>query len=314
MNVYDNINSLTADAGNIALACGNFDGIHQGHQRVFAELVTFCKKQNLKPVIFSFDPHPRKVLLGDHTVQLLTSLDHKLQLFERYGINHTVIFPFSKEVAAMSPEYFVKNCLTNSSVKAVFAGQQWRFGHRGSGNIDTLKSLADGFSVQAIEELASVTEKISSSHIRQHLINGELQTAERFLGRRFSVLGTIVRGEQVAGRLLNCPTANLSSLNEVIPPNGIYAGFGKFDSKVYPGVINVGYSPTFHDESAPTKVEFHVFDFDDDLYGKEMEVEFVEFVRGEIKFDSVDELILEIQNDIARCRKILTNLETTMEQ
>lgn len=314
MNVFSTIDSLTSEVGNIALACGNFDGIHQGHQRVFKELVAFSSKHGLTPVIFSFDPHPRKVLSGNETVQILTSPDHKLQLFERYGINHTVVFPFSKEVAAMSPEKFVNDCLINSSVKAIFAGQKWRFGSKGTGTIDTLKVMADGFSVQAIEELVGATEKISSSHIRQHLLNGELQTAENFLGRRFSILGTVVRGEQVAGKLLNCPTANLASLSEVIPPNGIYAGFGKFDGKVYPGVINVGYSPTFHDESAPTKVEFHVFDFDADLYGKEMEVEFVEFIRGEKKFDSIDELILEIKNDIARCREILNDLETTMEQ
>lgn len=316
MNIFTDIKELTEKQGNVALACGNFDGVHLGHQEVFRQLIEFCKKKGYEPAIFCFSPHPRKVLSGDKTVKLLTSDAHKLRLFKRYGIKNVVVCEFSRAVAMMEPELFVSHSLINSKVKAVFTGKGWRFGRSGLGNVDTLNLMSSklGFAVCPVSEVDFGPEKVSSSNVRDHILAGELNQAEKLLGRRFSLLGNVVAGEQIAGIRLNVPTANIACENEIIPPSGVYSGFVKIEDETYPGIINVGYSPTFHDTESPIKVEFHVFDYDSDLYKKEIEVEFVSFIRGEKKFDSIESLKKEISANVVTARSTLAGCSSTIKE
>ncbi len=315
MNVFGSVNELTASQGKVALACGNFDGVHRGHQKVFRQLMSFCKDKDITPAAFTFEPHPRKVLSGDSTVKLLTSASHKQLLLKHYGIEHIVVHKFDQETAMMDPELFVSRCLVNSDVEAVFTGRGWRFGRSGLGGVNTLLGMTEqlGFEVCPVAEVELGLEKVSSSNIRDHILGGELDEAEQLLGRRFSLLGNVIAGEKIAGEKLGFPTANMECGSEVIPPDGVYAGFVRAGDRVYPGIINVGYSPTFHEQGAPVKVEFHLFDFSADLYGQKIEVEFVRFIRGERKFDSIKDLKEEITANITLARSVLAGCSPTMK-
>lgn len=316
MNIFTDIKELTVNQGNVALACGNFDGVHLGHQEVFRQLIEFCEKSGFEPAIFCFSPHPRKVLSGDKTVKLLTSDAHKLRLFSRYGIKNVVVCEFSSAVAMMEPEAFVRSSLINSQVKAVFTGKDWRFGRSGLGDVNTLNQMSSklNFAVCPVSEVDFGPEKVSSSNIRDHILAGELSQAEKLLGRRFSLLGKVVAGEKIAGGKLKVPTANVACENEIVPPSGVYSGFVKIEGEIHPGIINVGYSPTFHDTESPIKVEFHVFDYDSNLYQKEIEVEFVSFIRGEKKFSSIESLKREISANVVTARSILAGCNPTIKE
>ncbi len=273
---FETIDALTASVGPIALACGNFDGVHIGHQHLLADLIAYCDTHTLTPAVFTFTPHPRKVINHAHSVRLLTALDHKIALLERYGIKHLVLHAFTLETAQTEPEDFVKECLVNSGVNAIFVGKEWRFGKKGKGSIETLErlSIAHSFSVKSVSEVFSDAKKASSTTVRTCINNGNMVEAAHLLGRNFTLLAEVVKGEGIAYGKLGFPTANLQVDNEVIPPSGVYAGYIKIDSQVFKCIINVGYSPSFHHEDAPVKVEAHIFDYTGNLYHHQLELEF----------------------------------------
>ncbi len=302
MKIFKSVAELTAAVGQVSLACGNFDGVHCGHQHILTVLKESSKKLGTTPVIFTFDPHPRKVI-GSENSSLITATTHKLELFEQYGVGHVVLYNFTRETMNISPEDFI-NELVNDNVLAVIAGSKWRFGAKGAGTIETLRQQKR-CDVIAADEVMGGVEKISSTTIRQHITTGEMRDAKRLLGRYFSLEGKIIQGDQIASKVIGVPTANIEVRGEVLPQNGIYAGLAKLNGITYPGVINVGYSPTFHTDDAPVKVEIHIFDFDQNIYGENLEIKFVEFIRGEEKFDSTESLIKQIFADIEEAKRIL---------
>ncbi|MCK5834255.1 MAG: bifunctional riboflavin kinase/FAD synthetase [Lentisphaeria bacterium] len=314
MNCYDSLIQLTQAKGKIALACGNFDGVHLGHQQLLSQLIDYSESVGATPAIFTFHPHPRKVIGHDKSVALLTSFEHKLKLFAQYGIKHVICHNFTLETAKTDAECFARNELINAEVCALFVGKAWRFGHRGQGSILTLESLGldSKFEVKTITEIGTTEEKVSSTNIRKHLIKGEMKQASNLLGRNFSLLGQVISGEGIATGKLGFPTANLEVNNEVIPPSGVYAGYIRVHTAVFKCIINVGYSPTFHETVTPTKVEAHIFDFDGDIYHKEVELEFLDFIRPEQKFESKEALIEEINRNIATVKELLSKVKTTL--
>ena len=314
MNCFDSLIQLTQAKGKVALACGNFDGVHLGHQQLLSELMAYCKTVGATPAIFTFDPHPRKVIGHEASVALLTSFEHKLKLFARYGIENIICYNFTLETATTQAHDFAKNELINSDVCALFVGKEWRFGHRGKGSIETLEvlSLNSEFEVKHIQEIGLATEKVSSTNIRTHIVKGEMKQASNLLGRNFSLLGQVISGEGIAKGKLGFPTANLEVKNEIIPPSGVYAGYIKVGSDVFKCIINIGYSPTFHDTITPTKVEAHILDYTGDLYHQEVELEFLDFIRGEQVFENKESLIKEINQNILTVKEILEKAKTTL--
>ena len=316
MLVVKHISELKHLHPRIAIACGFFDGLHIGHQKVIHELKEYCEVHSLEPVIFTFDPHPRSILVHEEKPKLLTSSRHKVHLLKKMGIDVAIVSPFTKITAQQSPELFVSSCLTHDQieVKAIFSGTEWHFGHKGQGTTETLKMLGDkyDFEVIPVEEEIFEEQKVSSSDIRNMIQHGLMDLVEMQLNRRFTLLGHVTHGAQIASKSLKHPTANLATDNEVFPPNGVYAGYAHLeDGKAYPGVLNIGNCPTFYSETEPEhyKLEFFIFDFDRDIYGQQMEVEFVEFIRPELNFDSTEELIEEIKNDVLIGKEILSVTE-----
>ena len=314
MNCFDSLIQLTQAKGKVALACGNFDGVHLGHQQLLSELITYCKTVGATPAIFTFDPHPRKVIGDAKSVALLTSFEHKLKLFARYGIDNIICHHFTQETAQTEAHDFAKHELINPEVCALFVGKEWRFGHKGQGSIKTLEalSLTSNFEVKHIHEIGTPSEKVSSTNIRTHLIKGEMQEAARLLGRNFSLFGQVISGEGIAQGKLGFPTANLEVKNEVTPPSGVYAGYIKIGNQTFKCIINIGYSPTFHDTVTPIKVEAHIFDFSGNLYHHEVEFEFLDFIRPEQKFESKEALINEINQNILTVKEILSKSKTSL--
>jgi riboflavin kinase/FMN adenylyltransferase len=314
MNCFDSVSELTKDVGKVALACGNFDGVHLGHQQLIKSLILYSQQNGVTPAIFTFHPHPRKVIGHEKSVALLTSFEHKIRLFKRYGIATVICHPFTQKTAKTHAIDFATQQLINPKVTALFVGKNWRFGYHGEGSIETLHrlSLESNFEVNSILEVGHTAEKISSSQIRHHILQGEMVQAAQLLGRNFSLLGQVIRGEGIAQGKLGFPTANLEVNNEVVPPSGVYAGFIKIGQQIYKSIINIGYSPTFHTRTAPTKVEAHIFNFSGDLYQQEIEFEFLDFIRPEKRFSSEECLIQEIKNNIVAVKEILSKAKTTL--
>jgi riboflavin kinase/FMN adenylyltransferase len=314
MNCFDSVNELTKNIGKVALACGNFDGVHLGHQQLIKSLIHYSQQNKVTPAIFTFHPHPRKIIGHEKSVALLTSFEHKIKLFKRYGITTVICHPFTQATAQTNAIDFATNQLINPKIIALFVGENWKFGHHGKGSIKTLHqlSLKSDFQVNSITEIRNTTKKISSSNIRHHILQGEMFQAAQLLGRNFSLLGQVIPGEGIAQGKLGFPTANLEVNNEIIPPSGVYAGFIKIGQQIYKSIINIGYSPTFHTKPAPTKVEAHIFDFSGNLYQQEIEFEFIDFIRPEKKFPTKTHLIKEITNNIKTVKQILKTAKTSL--
>lgn len=299
----------------VAVACGFFDGVHLGHQAVIGAMVEYCQKHQCQPVVLTFEPHPRKWLSSGDGPLLITSYSHRNEILRRlYGEELIIVsLAFDEEVAGMSPETFLyKELLSGPVLKAFFCGEDWRFGSGGSGDVALLSQFGaqQGFDVFPVAQLNDSNGKISSSRIRQFIRVGQLDQVERLLGRRFTISGEVCTGDQIASKILSCPTANVKTTSEIFPLNGVYAGFARLqDGRCMPGVINIGHSPTFHgsDNLDYYKLEFHIFEFNEVIYGQAIEIEFVSFIREERHYAQIDELLKEIEQDLATARALLVS-------
>ncbi len=298
----------------IALACGVFDGLHIGHQKIVSTLIEHATKTDAIPVIMTFDPHPRKVLAPESPTHLILSRKHKLQLLKRLGIGVTVVIPFTPKLLKLKPEAFIAEMLRvdGLDITTFCVGTEWRFGHKGMGDTELLKQLEDKYQFRLIPvpELSTGKEKVSSTTVRQSIDKGDLTQVKKMLGRHYSIMGTVEFGKGIATSQLYCPTANIDCQNEVFPPNGIYAAEVQIDPenelpKRYFGVIYLGNSPTFVDRP-PNKpyMEINIFDFNDDIYGQLIEVEFIQYIRGDEKFDTVDALKKQISIDVDAAKQV----------
>lgn len=297
-----------AQRGAVA-AIGNFDGVHRGHQQLLKQTIAFARKQRGKPTVVVFEPHPRRYFRPDDPPFLLTTSARREALLRAYGAEDVITLTFDAALAAMTPESFVSEVLKSRlDLSGIVTGTEFRFGKGRSGDAEGLKALCAAVGIETLLVAPARTEtpsdKISSSDIRNALQDGDVGSAAAMLGRYWSVAGEVVAGQKL-GRTLGFPTANMT-LGELIEPRrGVYAVDATIDGVVMPAVANFGRRPTVG-ASAPL-LETHVFGFDGDLYGKVIDVAFVDFIRDERKFDGLEALKAQIAADCQAARHLLAH-------
>jgi riboflavin kinase/FMN adenylyltransferase len=309
METLDSIKELSLLPGPLFLAIGVFDGVHRGHQAVVSTSAQHARSANGTPVVVTFDPHPMKVLRPSEAPHLLTATEHKIRLIRDLGVQHLLIIKFDKTFAATAPEDFVQQLVTHSKpLREICVGHEWSFGKGRRGNLALLRKLGAHFDFKVVG-IPAVTlengELVSSTAIRHAIEAGDLLKAAEMLGREYTILGTVVRGENL-GKKIGFPTANLSAHSEQFPPNGVYFAEARLAGTAYLGVVNLGYRPTVSSGKSERVLEIHLLDFDHDIYGKDVEVRFVRYLRPERKFENVDALTTQIEFDVQQARKFWT--------
>ncbi len=300
MKVYRDVNNFNVK--DPVLTIGSFDGVHLGHLKVIENLNRIAKENNSESVIFTFSPHPRLVLYPEeHNLRLLTTLDEKIELFEKAGLDHLIIFPFTKEFSGLTYTEFVEGILVNKlKVKNLVIGHDHRFGKNREGHFQMMIDLSQkhNFGLQQIDVLLADDIEISSTKIRNALQEGNVLKANKFLGYPFTLHGKVVEGQKL-GRKINFPTANIeaSDPNKIIPGHGVYAVTLTYNNTVYEGMLNIGTRPTVNKNADQRSIEVHIFDFDQDIYGQSVTMQFIQKIRDEKKFESVEELKSQLEQD-----------------
>ena len=304
MKILHSISELSRLPGPLFLAIGVFDGVHLGHQAVISTSARHAKEAGGTPVVVTFDPHPAKVLRPDDAPHLLTATRHKIALIRDLGVAHLLVLQFDRQFAATAPEEFVRQLVVNSRpLREICVGHEWSFGKGRAGNLALLKTLgaASNFDVVGVPAVMVNGEVVSSTAIRRAVAEGDLIKATQMLGREYTVLGTVKAGAKL-GRKLGFPTANISAHSEQFPPNGVYVAEARLAGALYRGVANLGYRPTVSAEDPERLLELHLFDLNKDIYGEEVEVRFLRYLRPEQKCENVDALAAQIARDVAEAR------------
>lgn len=307
MRVFRSISELGEIPGPVVLSIGVFDGVHRGHQEVLRSAIERARAIDGIPIALTFDPHPARVLRPERAPMLLTSTPHKTKLIEAVGFSHLLLVTFDSDFAAKPAEAFVRELAMAAPIRTICVGEGWAFGRGRAGNVAMLTELGLQFGYDVCETPAVIIdgEVVSSTRIREAVERGDLDVARKLLGRDYTVFGTVEKGAQL-GRKLGFPTANLRAHNEQFPPNGVYAVRVTLDDRLLTGVANIGIRPTIAEESPSRRLEVHLFDFEGDLYGRELDVNFVAFLRGERKFEGVDALRTQIADDARIARDLLS--------
>lgn len=281
------------------LSLGKFDGLHRGHE-LLMDYVFKKKKEGLKAVIFTFDIPPRKNV--EHVAaKVLTTNEEKSRLFAGIGIDYLIECPFTREVMSMEPELFIETIVNQLNVKCMVVGKDFHFGHNRRGDYQMLLQYAAkyGYDVEVVDKMQEDGRDISSTFVREQIVAGNIEKANELLGYRYFVEGTILHGRKMGKAVLGIPTINLIPPEEkLLPPFGVYISITEWNGKCYPGITNVGCKPTVEGEN-PVGVETHIFDFDEDIYGKEVKVSFLSKVREEKKFASLEALKEQMAHDVA---------------
>ncbi len=307
MNVYYGIQEFRK-LDNAVVTSGTFDGVHLGHQKILNRLNEVAKLSDGESVVITFYPHPRSVISPDNqTVKLLSTLEEKIELLEKSGVNHLLIIPFTREFSELSSEEFIQKILIETiGTKTLVIGYDHRFGKNREGGFDYLKMNKDnyGFEIEEISRQDIENVAVSSSKIRKALQGGDVPSADHFLGRNYSLSGIIVKGKQL-GRTIGFPTANIQvrEIAKLIPSDGVYAVKVYYKSNVYGGMLNIGNRPTV--DGTYQSVEVNIFDFNQEIYGENLMVEFLQKIRNEQKFSGLDELKEQIAKDKIICEGIL---------
>lgn len=280
----------------IVTAIGFFDGLHLGHMKLVDKVISISQKHGYKKALMTFDHHPLYVLGRMDKEYILTSMDDRKKLLEDKGIDYLFVIRFNKEVAGLSPNDFIEKYLIKIGIKHIVCGFDFHFGSRNSGSSETLKSYnPDILKVSVIDEVLYLDEKISSTRTRKAIEDGDLKLASILLDRNYKVQGTVVDGRKV-GRELGFPTANIDYGDYLLPSIGVYAVNVYINNHKYLGMCNVGHNPTVG-TLQKRSVEVHIFDFDSKIYNENIEIEFIEKTRGEIHFNSKDELSEQLKKD-----------------
>jgi riboflavin kinase / FMN adenylyltransferase len=306
MELLRSIPELARLRGPLFLAIGVFDGVHRGHQAVISTSADHARVANGTPVVVTFDPHPEKVLRPEKAPHLLSATKHKIALIRALGVGHLLIISFDKQFAATEPEDFVAQLVTHSKpLREICVGHEWSFGKNRRGNLDLLQRLGakSNFDVVGIPPIKINGAVVSSTAIRQAVEKGDLAKAAEMLGREYTILGTVTHGDNL-GKKIGFPTANLSAHSEQFPPNGVYAAKAWVEGELYRGVINLGVRPTVSGGKAERVLEIYLFDFNHDIYGHDVEVHFLKFLRPEKKFESLDALVQQIRQDVQQAREV----------
>ncbi len=289
------------------MALGFFDGVHLGHQKVILQAKQVAEEKNLKSAVMTFSPHPKEVLSHAHVpMEYLTPLQDKATLISDLGINTLFVVDFTKEFATLTPQQFVDNYIIKLNVVHVVAGFDYSYGKLGKGTMETLTFHSrNQFESTVVSKLEKTDQKVSSTSIRKLLSTGQLDQVREFLGRNYRIKGKVVHGEK-RGRTIGFPTANIERIDKyLLPTTGVYTVRMKIDDDWLNGVCSIGYKPTFHSQLLEATIEVHLFNFHKDIYGKDITLDFVSFIRGEKKFGSVNELIEQIERDCIEAKQIL---------
>ncbi len=306
MEIIRSIEELERLHGPLFLAIGVFDGMHRGHQAVISTSTSHARSGNGTPLVVTFDPHPVKVLRPNDAPHLLTATQHKIALIRDLGVDHLLVINFDKKFAATPPEKFVEHLVAHSKpLREICVGHEWSFGKDRRGNLDLLKELGARFhfDVVGIPPVKVSGAVVSSTAIRQAVEKGDFATAAVKLGREYTILGTVKAGEKL-GKKLGYPTANLSAHSEQFPPNGVYLAEAWIQGVLYHGVVNLGYRPTVSGGRSERVLEIYLLDFNRDIYGENVEVRFVRYLRPERKFDNLEALVRQIDVDVQQAREL----------
>lgn len=291
---------------NPVLTIGNFDGVHLGHQRIFQLVKEKANEIGGESIVYTFEPHPVEVLAPKLKPLLITPLEEKLRLFEGQGITVAILANFTAKFASQPPAEFVKNVLYDQiKIRQLFVGHDYTFGKGRRGNIALLKEFSRklGFNVEVVEAVRVGGMVVSSTLIREFIQKGEMREAAKLLGRNYLLSAQVIHGHGRGSRKLGFPTANLRPAGLLFPKPGIYAIWAIYEGKKFAGVANLGWNPTFHDQRF--SIEVHILNFDREIYGENLRVEFVERLRDEITFPGPEELVAQIKKDVAKAKNIL---------
>lgn len=297
---YPNQMKPEENLGPLSMALGFFDGVHKGHQKVIEEAMEQAQKLDAKSAVMTFDPHPSLVLGGrKEEVFYITPLQQKMDIFQEMGVDVCFIVRFTSDFAQLEPEEFIRHFVEGLDVVYVTAGFDFSFGAKGRGNMELMEQSSDGhYDVSVISKQEDGTEKISSTRIREHLKSGEIEEVCRLSGRPFKISGTVVNGDK-RGRTIGFPTANVQpDLGTFVPAAGVYAVRLHVQGETHDGVCNVGYKPTFNDPNhKQLSIEVHIFNFNKNIYGERVAVDWYKRIRDEQKFSDIDELKAQINKD-----------------
>lgn len=293
---------ITTDevAGAYSLALGFFDGVHRGHQAVINTAKKTAEQTNTKLAVMTFDPHP-SIVLGQskEKVFYITPLKQKIAILESLGVDTLFVVRFTSDFAQLSPADFIQLFVKDLGVKHVTAGFDYTFGKKGQGNMEIMPTLCgEGISVEVVDKQLEESDKISSTRIRQLLLKGDMENVHQLLGRPYRTPGVVVHGDK-RGRTIGFPTANVQAADgSFIPANGVYVVKIRVQNEWFVGVCNIGYKPTFKNpDEKNLSIEVHIVDFDKNIYGEEVEIDWYKWVRAEQKFNGIDELVAQLGKD-----------------
>ena len=311
MEIVSHLEAIQKPFHNAVITIGNFDGVHIGHQALFHTVVEKAHHIGGKAVAMTFDPHPMKVLAPKRQPPKITLAEQKTELIAKTGMDVMISIAFTKSFASIPARSFVEDVLfTKVGMRAIVVGKDYSFGRDREGNLEMLRAMSEelGFEVIIVDWIQGngKTDRISSTQIRKLVMAGKMEEARRMLGRYYQIRGIVAGGRNRGGRLLGFPTANINLQDELCPKQGIYAVTVEHDGKSYQGVANIGYSPTFDDHLFT--IEVHIIDFNQDIYSDRIRVNFIQRLRDEIKFESVDALAAQIKKDVDHARSILASL------
>ena len=297
---------------NPVVTIGTFDGLHIGHQKIIEKLTEEAQKINGESVLLTFYPHPRSVIDSDNPISLLQAHEDKLVELEALGLQHLIVLPFTSELSTMTAYEFIKDILVaHIKLKKIVIGYDHHFGNNREGNLDFLNQHAQSMDFEVIEIPAKEIDeiKISSTKIREAIRNGEIEKATKFLGKPYEITGIVIQGKQL-GRTIDYPTANIIPIEalQLLPKIGVYAVKIKALHLSYNGLLNIGLRPTV-EENGQMKLEVHIFDFSEDLYGEKIQVHLYERIRNEQKFASIEALKAQIKEDEIIARSYFMHLD-----
>jgi len=308
LNTIQNISNFSTSEKTF-VTIGTFDGVHFGHQHIIEKLVLEAKKANRKSVLLTFFPHPRMVLQKDHSLELINTIEERAELLKKTGLDYLIIHPFSKEFSRMTALDFVRDILVNQlNISKLIIGYDHHFGKNREGNIVQLTEYSHlyDFTVEEIPAQDIDDVSVSSTKIRRALAEGNIETANNYLGYNFMLSGSVVNGKQLGGKI-GYPTANIDikEAYKLIPKTGVYVVKSTINKKIVFGIMNIGNRPTV--DGSYRTIEVHFLDFNEDLYNQNLTIELLSFLRDEEKFNSIENLIIQIRKDEQIARYCIKN-------
>lgn len=308
MELIENLNQIEAPFNNAVITIGNFDGVHKGHQTLLNQVIEKGTRMGGTCIAMTFEPHPLRAL-GLSSPPLITRRDQKIELIESSGIDVLLCLPFDKAFSQIPAREFIEDILVKKiGMKTIIIGPDYTFGKDRTGNIELLKTMGEELGYETIvpdwiKDVETGTERISSTRIRQLVMDGHVDRAKHYLGRFYQIRGKVIKGRERGGSLLGCPTANIKLHDELCPKFGVYAVTVETIHGNFKGVANIGFSPTFGD--GMFTIEVHILDFKEDIYDSRIRVNMVERLRDEIKFSNIEQLSDQIRKDIEKAKEIL---------